>query len=142
MDPRSRELEVVAELQNDVSERTKSAGIVRPTAVRLRGQQFRPAGEFWTRDGVAGTDARFRGKDGKYYQWRARKGRLELMQEQEPDGRPVAVYHKHRRYLYVLKVSRQPYLEVHQSVMETLDSLIVSFLLMEQKRRTGSKDDE
>lgn len=51
MDPKSHELEVVAELQNEVSEKTSA----RPTAVRLRGQQFRPTGDFWTKDGVAGT---------------------------------------------------------------------------------------
>ncbi|THH04472.1 hypothetical protein EW145_g5497 [Phellinidium pouzarii] len=154
MDPKSRELEIVAELQNEVSEKT----VARPTAVRLRGQQFRPAGEFWTKDGVTGTDARFRGKDGKYYQWRERKGRLELMREQEPDGKPVAIYHRHRRYFLVLRMSQKPYLEVQPSVMETLDSLIgdpiiesltacisdeftpVSFLLMEQKRRSGTKE--
>ena len=51
MDPKSHELEVVAELQNDVSENN----VGHSTAVRLRGQQFRPTGEFWTKDGVAGT---------------------------------------------------------------------------------------
>lgn len=53
MDPKSHELEVVAELQNEVSESNSGAGP--STAVRLRGQQFRPTGEFWTKDGVAGT---------------------------------------------------------------------------------------
>lgn len=37
MDPNSRELEVVAELQNEPE---------KPTAVRLRGEQFRPAEDF------------------------------------------------------------------------------------------------
>ncbi|KAI5118325.1 hypothetical protein M0805_006608 [Coniferiporia weirii] len=135
MDPKSHELEVVAELQNEVSENTAA----RPMAVRLRGQQFRPAGEFWTKDGVAGNDSRFRGKDGKYYQWRVRKGRLELMREHDHDGKPVAIYHKRRRHFLVLRMSQKPYLEVQPSVMETLDSLIVSFLLVEQKRRSEKK---
>ena len=51
MDPKSHELEVIAELQNEVS--GDDAGP--STAVRLRGQQFRPTKEFWTKDGVAGT---------------------------------------------------------------------------------------
>ena len=97
LDPKSNELEVVAELQNDMSsEKASPYGSI--TAVRLRGQQFRPTGDFWLRDGVAGSydkfyptplvdtdnfsginsDARFRGKDGKYYQWRQRKGGLEV----------------------------------------------------------------
>ncbi len=50
MDPKSQELEVVAELQNEVEKNGASSS---PSAVRLRGQQFRPAGEFWTKDGSA-----------------------------------------------------------------------------------------
>ena len=49
IDPKNQELEVVAEPQNDLSE--KSAA--RPTAVRLRGQQFRPTQDFWLKDGMA-----------------------------------------------------------------------------------------
>ncbi|KAL5512009.1 hypothetical protein ACEPAH_5228 [Sanghuangporus vaninii] len=138
MDPKSNELEIIAELQNEVSE--KSTARPTSTAVRLRGQQFRPTREFWTKDGIAGRDARFRGKDGKHYHWKQRKGRLELIREQDPDSSPVAVYHKHRRHFLVLRMSRQPYLEIQPSAMETLDSLIVSFLLMEQKRRSKEKE--
>lgn len=50
MDPKSHELEVVAELKNEVEKGGASSA---PSAVRLRGQQFRPAGEFWTKDGSA-----------------------------------------------------------------------------------------
>jgi hypothetical protein len=109
MDPRTHDLEVVAELQNDVSGGGGGGGMTGDGAVadddekedlrrkikrlgkgagkndakhrtvRLRGQQFRPTGEFWTNDGVASV-ARFRGKDGKFYQWRVRKGRPEVRQ--------------------------------------------------------------
>lgn len=51
MDPKSHELDIVAELQNEAVE--KSPGVFRPVAVRLRGQQFRPASEFLTKDGGA-----------------------------------------------------------------------------------------
>ena len=82
----------------------------------------------------------------------------QLFKEEDPEGAPVAIYHKQRRYFLVLRMSRQPYLEVKQSVMETLDSLIgtfalayplfrymlnkeiVSFLLAEQKRRKKIKE--
>ena len=53
MDPKTNELEVIAELQNEISE--KSAAKITSTAVRLRGQQFRPTQDFWTKDGVAGS---------------------------------------------------------------------------------------
>ena len=54
MDPKSNELEIIAELQNDVSSE-KSTSKLTSTAVRLRGQQFRPTREFWTKAGVAGS---------------------------------------------------------------------------------------
>lgn len=57
MDPKNHELEVIAELQNEVSnpDSGNRAAAGPSTAVRLRGQQFRPTREFWTKDGVAGT---------------------------------------------------------------------------------------
>lgn len=61
MDHNTRELEVVAELENDVDEsgpmrlrgKMRAKGDATHRTVRLRGQQFRPTGEFWTNDGVA-----------------------------------------------------------------------------------------
>jgi len=134
-DPKSHELEVVAELQNEGGSGTST---LKPTAVRLRGQQFRPETDFWTKDGKAGSNAKFRGKDGKHYSWRVRKGRLELIKDDDAEQKPVAVYHRTKRLFLFMHISHQPYLEVQPSVMETLDSLIVSFLLMERKRRDGA----
>jgi hypothetical protein len=81
------------------------------------------------------------------------------MREDMPEDKPVAVYHRERRYAYMLKMSRHPYLEVDPVAMDTLDSLIgmcavflvgaglawwltdgrhaVSFLLIERRRRQG-----
>jgi hypothetical protein len=50
MDPRTRELEVVAEMQNEVEgENGATAAKPKPKTVRLRGEQFRPTGEFWVK---------------------------------------------------------------------------------------------
>lgn len=41
-----------------------------------------------------------------------------------PDDKPVAVYHKEKRYAFVLRMSQLPYLEIDPVAMDTLDSLI------------------
>ena len=51
MNPSTRELEVVAEMQNEV----EGTG-ARPRTVRLRGEQFRPTGDFWVKDQGEGND--------------------------------------------------------------------------------------
>ena len=48
----------------------------------------------------------------------------ERVKEQDSDGKPVAVFHKERRFFLAFRISRRPYLEVQPVVMETLDSLI------------------
>ncbi|THH31870.1 hypothetical protein EUX98_g2315 [Antrodiella citrinella] len=67
--------------------------------------------------------ASFNGKDGRKYTWRGDHNRLELLREDMPD-RPVATYHRQKRYFYVLRMSQHPYLEVDAAAMDTLDSLI------------------
>lgn len=54
MDPKTQELEIIAEMQNIVLDKATKK-IASPATVRLRGQQFRPTGDFWLKDGVAGT---------------------------------------------------------------------------------------
>ncbi|KZT36341.1 hypothetical protein SISSUDRAFT_1024350 [Sistotremastrum suecicum HHB10207 ss-3] len=130
LDPNTRELELVAELERsggmEKDGMTMGGGMKKkgPDAVRLRGEHV------------------FRGKDGKQYRWQEKKRQLQLIRQDEPD-KPVATFHRERRYFFVLRMSRQPYLEIQPGCMETLDSLIVSFLLVERKRRGlfGSKDD-
>lgn len=80
----------------------------------------------------------------------------QLVREDMPDDQPVAVYHRQKRHMFVLRMSKQPYLEVDPVALDTLDSLIgmfllvrcsslandkshiVSFLLAERRRRDGS----
>ncbi|KAI0333147.1 hypothetical protein GY45DRAFT_1245302, partial [Cubamyces sp. BRFM 1775] len=76
----------------------------------------------------------FHSKDGHKYTWHADKKRLELMRDDAPD-KPVAAFYKERRYLHVLRMSQHPYLEIHASVLDCLDYVIVSFLLVERLRR-------
>ncbi|TCD64677.1 hypothetical protein EIP91_003791 [Steccherinum ochraceum] len=68
--------------------------------------------------------ASFNGKDGRKYTWRGDQKHLELLREDMPDY-PVATYHRQKRYMYVLRMSQHPYLEVDSAAMDTLDSLIL-----------------
>ena len=45
-----------------------------------------------------------------------------------PEDKPVAVYHKEKRHMLVLRMSKRPYLEVDSVAMDTLDSLIGMFV--------------
>ncbi|KII89411.1 hypothetical protein PLICRDRAFT_53842 [Plicaturopsis crispa FD-325 SS-3] len=129
--PETREFLVVGELQNKDG---------RPVAVRVYGGVAVPAGEFLRSEGQK--QKRFRGRDGKDYLWRHKNGRLELTSLDAPGGsRSVATYRRHRRHLFMFTISRQPYIEVDPSVLavETLDILILSFLLTERERRDRYK---
>lgn len=131
LDPNMREFDLIGELKNEDD---------KPVAVRIYGGEFRPVDEFLrVREGDADPHGRFKGKDGKEYVWRVKNRQLELVRESTPDGKPVAVFHKHKRYLFVLRMSRLPYIEIESDVLDTLDSLIISFLLMERRRRHGDK---
>lgn len=79
----------------------------------------------------------------------------QLVREDLPESQPVAVYHREKRYMHVLRMSKHPYLEITPAAMDTLDSLVcasawflfysadesdgasVSFLLVERRRRDG-----
>lgn len=48
----------------------------------------------------------------------------QLLREDLPEDKPVAVYRKQKRYAGVLRMSKHPYLEIDPAAMDTLDSLI------------------
>ncbi|TBU26089.1 hypothetical protein BD309DRAFT_868996 [Dichomitus squalens] len=133
LDPNAQVFSVVAEMLNGhAPEDTKGKEEDAKRAMALR---WFGGGEY-----VAVNDflhfAWFRGKDGRKYTWYGDKKRLELRRDDRPD-RPVASYHKEKRLLHVLRISQYPYLEVDRdpAVIETLDYVVVSFLLVERLRR-------
>lgn len=128
LDPNTRQFDLIGELQNEDD---------KPVTMRLYGGAFKNADDFLRKEQESTSNASFRGKDGKTYTWRANGKRLELVREDLPGDQPVAVYHRQKRHLFVLRMSRHPFLEVDTEAMDTLDSLIVSFLLIERRRRDG-----
>ncbi|KAJ3552459.1 hypothetical protein NM688_g4144 [Phlebia brevispora] len=69
-------------------------------------------------------NASFVGKDGRRYTWKVNRKSLALVRDDLPEDQPVAVYHREKRYMHVLRMSQHPYLEITSAAMDTLDSLI------------------
>ncbi|KAF7799688.1 hypothetical protein EIP86_010930 [Pleurotus ostreatoroseus] len=135
LDPNTHQFDIIGEMHND--EQGKAA------QVRLYGGALKSVKEFLQGDKESGSEkvaslhrhASFVGKDGKRYTWKVGRKHLELLREDLPADQPVAVYHREKRYMHVLRMSRQPYIEITPAAMDTLDSLILSFLLFERRRR-------
>ncbi|EIN07948.1 hypothetical protein PUNSTDRAFT_135465 [Punctularia strigosozonata HHB-11173 SS5] len=126
LDPLTKQYSIVAEILNEDDN---------PAAVHMYGRELIPADDFLRRDEKA--VGVFRGKDGRTYTWTVKDDHLELLRNDISEYHPLAVYHKHRRFMHVLRVSEHPYLEVDPIALDTLDSLIITFLLAERKRRLG-----
>ncbi|OCH89068.1 hypothetical protein OBBRIDRAFT_733290 [Obba rivulosa] len=79
----------------------------------------------------------FQGTGGVEYKWRMHKGRLQLVRADDPEKVPVAEFRPHKRHFFVFRMSRHAYFEVKPipEVVDALDRLIVSYLLVERKRR-------
>ncbi|KAG8827315.1 hypothetical protein FRB91_001718 [Serendipita sp. 411] len=77
----------------------------------------------------------FMGSNGVKYKWRIHWDQLQLYHASpEAAKQPLAVFHRHR------SPSNQSYLEILDfSVLSSLDSIIVTFLIMERHRRNRKK---
>lgn len=84
--------------------------------------------------------ASFKGDDGALYTWKTHNGRLQLITSDERGGSCILVqYHRPKRHLYVLKMSRHAFLEIKspEIVEGIMDLMIISYILVERKRRHG-----
>ncbi|KAI6147592.1 hypothetical protein EDD17DRAFT_1648115, partial [Pisolithus thermaeus] len=52
-------------------------------------------------------------------------------------GWVLDTFHPHRRYLMIGWVSQHAYLEIENSIVDSVDEIILSLLIFEHKRRTG-----
>ncbi|CAL1703249.1 unnamed protein product [Somion occarium] len=124
LDPNTKQFDLICELVNEND---------KPVSMKMYGGVIVPTQDFLQNGDASSRVAKFKGKDGKTYTWRIDHEGLELFREDQP----VAWYHREKRYLGVLRMSKLPCLEVDNMAMDTLDSLIVSFLLVERRRRDG-----
>jgi len=106
-----------------------------PVRVSMYGEKSMwPAGAF-VKFNVSRFTGEFTGDDGNTYVWRLRSGRLELFRAGDERSAPLAVFHSPKRMAKVFRMSQKPYIEIRPDAVTILDSLILSFLLMERNRR-------
>jgi len=86
--------------------------------------------------------ASFKGEDGSLYTWRSQGGKLQLIKPDDKGGCTLlAQYHDYKRFLFVLRMSQHAFLEIRapEVVDSIMDRLIVSYILVERKRRQDGK---
>lgn len=75
--------------------------------------------------------------EGNKLAWKASSGTLELRRADEGvrTKRALATFHPHRRYLMVGWISQHAYLEMDNSIIDSVDAIILSLLVVERKQR-------
>ncbi|EKM54778.1 uncharacterized protein PHACADRAFT_258863 [Phanerochaete carnosa HHB-10118-sp] len=95
-----------------------------------------PASQFlnFSEDRIGGT---FTGPSDIRYQWRTHKGHLQLVKDADGKQEPVVDFHPHKRHFFAFRMSKHAWLEVkpQPEVTEVMERLIVSYLLVERRRR-------
>ncbi|KZV90816.1 hypothetical protein EXIGLDRAFT_694277 [Exidia glandulosa HHB12029] len=136
LDFASGELKVICEIERKKGQEPRMRWIS-DTASEEEQEPFTPASEFVSTDSPFSLQGKFRAANGKAYKWVVKSGHLELFDyDADPkQGKPLITYRKHRRYFGCGLMSRRPALIVQQEIKESLDTIIVSFLLMERLRR-------
>ncbi|KAI0271811.1 hypothetical protein BGY98DRAFT_922720 [Russula aff. rugulosa BPL654] len=82
----------------------------------------------------------FTGGDGVEYRWKSHRRRLQLVRANDDAKVPVAQYHIYRRHFVFCRMSRHAFFEIKPEVtVEGLEKLIVSYLLVERRRRDTQK---
>ncbi|KAF8513909.1 hypothetical protein BU17DRAFT_52960 [Hysterangium stoloniferum] len=133
LDPETRQYEVRGEIQ-----RSNGQPEVR---VAGRSKEWARASDFLRIDNAKGGGVIFMGDDGRVYRWQVNKGRLELVRADVDEAQePVVIQHHHKRHFWVFRMSKHAWLEVKPEVKETLDSVILSYILVERKRRYVEKE--
>jgi len=128
LDVDTQELETIAELEKEPGKEA-----------RLRfGEEgeWIPANKWLVRDQerVGGV---FTGREGVQYRWKTHKGRLQLVRANSEDKTPLVNYYPHKRHFFIMRMSKHAYLEIKPDVVENLDSLIMSYLIVERRRRSA-----
>ncbi|KAI0248357.1 hypothetical protein BJV78DRAFT_1107956, partial [Lactifluus subvellereus] len=128
LDPDTREMILVAEIEREPGKNVR---------VRFGGEH----GEWTNEQDFMSWDLQkrggnFTGDEGVEYRWKSHKRRLQLIRANDDAKVPVAQYHIYRRHFLVFRMLRHAFLEIKpEATMEGLDKLIVSYLLVERKRR-------
>ncbi|EJD03304.1 uncharacterized protein FOMMEDRAFT_146910 [Fomitiporia mediterranea MF3/22] len=82
-----------------------------------------------TRGGV------FNSNSGVSYRWKTHNRQLQLIRADGDNKEPLVIKHKHKRHFFVMRMSKHAWLEIKPEVVESLEQLIVSYILVERRRR-------
>ncbi|KAI5116314.1 hypothetical protein M0805_005522 [Coniferiporia weirii] len=77
----------------------------------------------------------FSGNSGVPYRWKTHRRQLQMIRANSENKEPLVVRHPHKRHFFVFRMSKHAYLEIKPEVVESLDALIMSYLLVERRRR-------
>ncbi|KAF8549797.1 hypothetical protein OG21DRAFT_1420717 [Imleria badia] len=133
LDPRTGMYEPTGSVRNEAD---------KPIAVSMYGAGLEPA-EQWLKkvDGTKPGESRWQFDDGEgnVFAWSVANRQLELYSADEGAKikRPLATFCQHKRYLFVGMISQHAYLEIDTSVVDSVDAIILSVLIVERKRRSG-----
>ncbi|KAI0320078.1 hypothetical protein OF83DRAFT_674304 [Amylostereum chailletii] len=127
LDKEARQMDLVAEIERVPGKEVR---------VRVGGEH----GSWVSQDEVLRWDADARGgswtaTEGTEYRWKSHNRRLQLVRTDDVQKVPVAKFHPHRRYFFVLRMSTHACLEVKTEAASAMDQLILSYLLVEKRRR-------
>ncbi|EIW83112.1 hypothetical protein CONPUDRAFT_164113 [Coniophora puteana RWD-64-598 SS2] len=98
--------------------------------------EWMPATEFINYDQKNG--GMFTGGDGVEYRWRMEKRMFQLVKENDGDKTPIAEYRPYQRHFFVWRMSQRARMDVKKEAMSSLEKIIVSYLLVEKRRRQNS----
>ncbi|OJA20530.1 hypothetical protein AZE42_01588 [Rhizopogon vesiculosus] len=93
------------------------------------------ASDFIKNDSFGGVGGTFTEDDGTEYHWGMHNRHLQLVKADDEENLPVAEYHPHKRHFGVWRMSSRAFLEVKPEACDALDKIIVSYLLMERRKR-------
>ncbi|KAG2366284.1 hypothetical protein BDR07DRAFT_1274839 [Suillus spraguei] len=128
-DYEARVVNCVAEIEDQPEKDVK----VRFNTPDAEGEWVR-ACDFVKNDGTT-TGGTFAHEDGTEYRWKIPKRYLQLIKSDDEEEVPVAEYHPYKRHFGVWRMSQRAFLEVKPEASAALDKIIVSYLLLERRRR-------
>jgi len=89
----------------------------------------------WLQRDPAKVGGVFQGPSNEKYRWKTHNRGLQMVRADGTSKEPLVVHHPHRRHFGVWRMSQHAYLEVKPECVESMDALIMSYLIVERRRR-------
>jgi hypothetical protein len=136
-----RRLDTRAERYDTVGSIRNQSG--KPVAVSMYNGEFVNEESWLRKIGGQGGQSRWEFDDGEgnYFSWAIAGSNLELRSLDEGGAQspnPIATFYPHKRYVMVGMISQHAFLEIESSVVDSLDTVLVSLLVLARKRRKHS----